>query len=249
MVSSKAMKPGFVKALKLGPDKDDKEPSRLEKGIMKFFSKIERFCFRHKIWIVWRLKALDHLSDFPLKTALRFIWSDFVRTITFRHFRQQFASGWAYFKQGYEAYDFDSAYAMHIFLWKLERLAKVLEENDRHYGDKENAKKIKQVITLINRVMEDEYIDEFEKEVTEKYGESIHYSAKADDFMNHNKKLFEGGRIARTSFSQREEWTPENHYDIIKAERKAYRKAHNKRQREWRRALKIIEENFFEWWD
>jgi hypothetical protein len=232
MVVSKAMKPGFIKALNLGPDEDRKEPSKLEKKVMKFFSVIERFCFRHKIVLLWRLKALDHLSEFPLKEALSFIWSDFVRVATLRHFRQQLRSGWAYFKKGYVAYDWDSGYAMDIFIWKLEKLADILDENDRHYGDKQHAKEIREAVRLINRVVEDDYHDEFEQKVTEKYGDNIRYEARDKGvfgFCNKGKGPFKRIPGGSSVIYKREGWTPELDKEIDKAERAAYRKARKKR--------------------
>jgi hypothetical protein len=246
------MKPGFIKALNLGPDEDRKEPSKLEKKVMKFFSVIERFCFRHKIVLLWRLKALDHLSEFPLKEALSFIWDDFVRVASLRHFRQQLRSGWAYFKKGYVAYDWDSSYAMDIFLWKLEKLADILDENDRHYGDKQHAKEIREAVRLINRVVEDDYRDEFEQELVEKYGDDIRYVADTKGFMgfmNKDKGPFKNRNTGCVTFHKREGWTPELHNEIEKAERRAWKKAIKKREREWKKALGIIERHFFEWWD
>jgi len=194
----------------------------------------------------------DDLEMFSVKEALEYEWDRFLRRVTFRHFRQQVGSGLAYFKQGYEAYDFDSAYAMYIFLWKLERLAKVMNDNDRHVGDLEQAKKIKEVIRLINRVMEDDYHEEFEKEVTAKYGDSIRYEASTRGvwgFANKDKGPFKNRHTGSISFNKREKETPENYKKVHKAERRAYLKADKKRKKEWKKALNIIEENFFAWWD
>jgi hypothetical protein len=253
MTISKMINPGHIKGMRLPPDEEEeKKLPEWNKKLQKVVSKIERFCYKYKIPFLQYSKALDDLAMFPLKMALEFIWDRFVRTITFRHFRQQLGSGWAYFKKGYRAYDFDSCYAMEMFLWKLERLADVMYDNDRHFGDKENAERIREVIRLINRVIEDDYHDEFETKVAEKYGDNIRYVAKADGLfgsLNKGKGPFKNKHCGAVTMYRREKWTPELDKEINKAERASYRKAHNKRMREWKKALSIIEKHFFEWWD
>jgi len=242
--------PGFIKGLNIPSDEKDKKTPEWNKKLQRFMKKANKYI--DKIPYIWRWNIFDNLEWLPLGEALSFMWDSIVRQVTLRHFRQQLRSGLAYFKQGYYAYDFDSAYAMDIFTWKLERLAKVLDENDRHYGDRKYAKQIREVVRLIERVKEDDYVDEFEKEVAEKYGDDIHYRADTKGFMgfrNKGKGPFKNRHCGAVTMSRREKWTPELDKEINKAERAKYRKAHNKRMREWKKALGMIEKDFFAWWD
>ena len=199
--------------------------------------------------ILRRIQFLDDLQFFSINESFDFLIQRIVSSITFRQFRGRMKRGLDYFKRGYNTFDFDSSYALEDFTWKLERLAKVMDRNDRHFGDKESAEKIREATKLFERVMKDQYFDEFEKEVEKKYGANIRYTARHDDFGNQGIGPFKNESVGSLVKYFREKWNPKNHSDIKKAERRKYKKAANKRTREWRKALNIIENHFFEWWD
>lgn len=201
--------------------------------------------------ILRRLEILDDLADYRLSTALVFFIERWIKILTLSELRHKLSTGWDYFKVGFNSWDFDSQVAMTEFQWKLERIAKHLEEHDIHVDAKQCAADIREFNRLINRVMEDDYVDEFMKPVDEKYGDNIHYSASTKGFMgslNEGKGPFKNPHTGMVTFNKREKWTPETHKEIIKAERVAYKKAWKQRSKEWKKALTLLEKEFFKWW-
>lgn len=250
MINSKQIKNSFIKGLKLGEDKNERELKPWEKKVQKIAGKISDVL--DNIPILWRIQFFDDLEMFTIDYSLNCLFDRIWRIISLHQFRYRFGMGIDYFKKGYNSNDFDSHSALDIFLWKLGRLEKVISKHDRHFGAEEDAKQIREAIRLFERVIEDDYLDEFEALVAEKYGDNIHYTASTRGifgFTNKNKGPFKSKHVGSIMKNFREEWTPELDKEIDKAERAMYRKAHNKRMREWKKALNIIEKDFFAWWD
>jgi hypothetical protein len=253
MINSKAINPGFVKGLKLPlSDKEEKELSPLSKKFKDIVEKISSF--RIGGWrIGYTFKILDDVGEWGLKRGMEYTFDRWLDAVTFSQFRYQFGLGWDYFKRGFKSCDFDSASALEDFIWKLERLGKHIKRHDIHEGADKDSERIAETVRLLKRFMADEYLDEFEKEVAEKYGDDIRYEARTTGcfgFFNKGKGPFKGNSATCTmTLHRREKWTPENHYEIAKAERAMYRKAHTKRMKEWHKALTIIEKHLLEWWD
>lgn len=198
--------------------------------------------------ILRRFKILDDLADYNFWGAMYLTAERWFEIITLRNLRFRLKLGWDYFKVGFNSWDFDSALALKEFMWKLERIAKYLEEHDRHTDVNECVKQIREFNRLAGRVLEDEYADELEKELEKKYGANIWYWAK-NDFWNKGKGPFKNPNCGSMSLTRREKWTVKLDSEINKAERAKYKKAWKMREQEWKKALHILEKNFFKWWD
>lgn len=252
MINSKEIKNTNIKAIRdIEATEDEFKPWEIR--VQKMAARIDKL-LKNVLpkYFYYKIDILDDLKLFKPKYALECFVERWTNIITLKQFRYKLGHGIEYFKRGFNSHDFDSAYAMDDFIWKLKRLGKIMYDEDRHVGDKQQAEKIFKTIDLLERVMADDYLDEFEEELAEKYGDNIRYEARADGlfgFFNEGKGPFKNKHVAATTLRRREKWTPENHYEIEKAERVMYKKAHNKRKREWKRALKLIEDNFFHWWD
>lgn len=154
-----------------------------------------------------------------------------------------------YMKIGWNTHDFDYDFPLREFLDKLEHLAAVLKKNNYHENALECSEQITKAVKLI-RTSEDDcyYHDSAELPIIKKYGERLHYEARADGFGNWNKKIFKKG-IACVGISRREKETYDNYKDIQKMERKAYQDAYTQQQRDWNIGWDIITENIQRWWD
>jgi len=252
MINSKQINPGMVKALKLPlSDEEEAKLSPRDKGFREFVGKLSTL----KIfgWRVGRtFPILDDIEMFGFKEGVDYAWDRFLRAITFRYFRQRLHMGLDHFKKGFYSCDFDSMSALEEFTWKLERLGDHMKGCNMHVGVDQDYKRITDTVGLLKRVIADDYLPEFEKEVADKYGDDIRYEASTKGvfgFCNEGKGPFKNKHVGSICLHRREKWKPENHYEIEKAERRKYVKAHNKRMREWHKALQLIEKHIFEWWD
>lgn len=213
---------------------------------------VQKICLRlSKIKIKWRpvkYKSLIYeIGEWGPREGFEYWWDEFYDKITFRYFRQRVKQSLAYFKQGWENHDFDSAYALDDFIWKLGRLEKVISKYGHHVDSKEDAGKIHKTLELLKRVKEDEYDREEMDKLDEKWGKSVHYSAKKDDLFNWDVPSLQSG--STISFSKREKENDKNEAQIHRETRAAYRLAASRQKKDWKEALKLIEENFFSWWD
>jgi hypothetical protein len=147
-------------------------------------------------------------------------------------FWERLSRSCCYAKRGWKSYDFDSSYALEDFIWKLNRVAVILDKYKYHTVDEENAQQIKRVTYLLDRINKDEY-EECYKELEDKYG---NYTFKRDA----EGKMFP---------LRREKETDENTEDCHKMFGEAIQKHEEMRQKEFDEALKIISEHFYEWWN
>ena len=188
------------------------------------------------------------MSEMGPKKAFRFFLRRWWRKLSLRGFRTSLRMGWDYFKLGYKSYDYDAHAALREFIWKLKRIADHIEEHDIHIHAKQDVRRMRKTIELLERVIADDYHEEMEVQVAEKYGDAIHYLAERDCW-NEDKAPFKNRHVGEISLFKREKWTPENHYEILKAERAKFRKAEAKKMREFKRALDMIHKYLFTWWD
>lgn len=187
------------------------------------------------------LRFLDDVTLFGPKKALVYLWHHVVSAVTFSEFRCSLASGWDYFKMGFKTRDFDSAYALEEFVWKLGRIRRHLTKHNLFVGVEDQCAKIKRVEEIITRVLADDYVDEFMAPIDAKYGKK--------EYTWDESELDDKGRRTTRMLSTRSKETPRNKGAIRRLEHAAYLAADAKKEKEWKEALKIIEKNIFSWWD
>ena len=213
-----------------------------DRKITKLGRIVQKFCKR--VEDKWPFKHFDVIDDSALmgpgKGLKYFFWGIWDK-ITFSIFRERLFRSLAYAKQGWMSFDFDSHCALRDFCWKLERIAKHLETHAITTTCHKDAKKIRQVVYLFNRVMDDDYYQENCKPIDEKYGERVFaWDVKDDDDQDNNRHTIYRGRSKQT---------PENKEIIEELEKKAMQQAIYQRERDWSYALNIIKKYFFQWWD
>jgi len=212
-------------------------------------SKLETKIQNIALWIQSKVSFmdidfLDNVALLGPKVAISYLYDKVYRTITFAHFRLSLKNGFEYFKVGFKTEDYDSYYALEEFAWKLGRIRKHLTKHDLFTNVEKECVKIQRVEDLINRVLEDNYVDEFLAPITEKYGESTFDFVPIDPEEQKKHKIKLSKMVSKRTLQ-----TDMDEKDIRALEYEAYKKAEILRNKEWKEALKIIEKNIFAWWD
>lgn len=135
--------------------------------------------------------------------------------------------------------DWDYGCILDVFIFKLERTAKCILENNIivKREAKQIAKEIKQTVDLIKKVKEDNYHAKYEKELTKKYGKMLH---------DHSEKTPEGHIIWKM---WREKETKDNAEEIKLASRAAWEKADEDKKNDLRAAFEIMVQKIWGWWE
>ena len=184
------------------------------------------------------ISLLDDIALLGPKDAFTFFFEKLYRKVTLANFRSKFGQGIDYFKVGFKSYDFDSAFALQEFAWKVGRINKCLKENNSFIGVEDACAQMDRVEELITRVLADEYYDLFELPITQKYGEREYTFEEINDGSKNSRML-----------SRRKFQTDKDEKAIRRLELAASKAAHKMREKEWKEAIKIIENNVFAWWD
>lgn len=163
-----------------------------------------------------------------------------------------FCRACTYFRRGWGSYDYDWGYALDDLVWKLERMKDYFKKYSIlgiHYGSTAHkyAKQIDEVVRLLKRVMEDDYTDKYEAAIIKKYGERIWYTARHDDAMNSGVKALKPHLVRCHSMRDKENY--KNYLKIRTAEKKMYDRANADRQKDWTKALELIRDGMWNWWD
>ncbi|MDA3855238.1 MAG: hypothetical protein PF569_03195 [Candidatus Woesearchaeota archaeon] len=129
-------------------------------------------------------------------------------------------------------YDFDYSYAIEVFTFKLEQIATFLESDKAvSYDANKNARNIRRVLKILDRVYNEYYIKKTLNEFEDMYGKVLFISDKnilKRDYENtQNLPLLELKKL---------------HYKFFKV-------AYSKRQKAEKLVWKLIGENIKYWWD
>lgn len=138
-------------------------------------------------------------------------------------------------------YDWDYSYAINIFTFQLERIAKNIEDNDKYLTSKSKAQRIRTITKLMKKVYDDEYSMEYYDIMEKKYGKAaMNISFEPIDKENSGQQLYEMKR----------EW---DSYDNSEEIEKEYKRLFNLSQEKQKKAenlvWKLIEHNIRNFWD
>jgi len=135
--------------------------------------------------------------------------------------------------------DWDYGCILDVFIFKLERTAKCIVDNEIIVKKeaRQIAKEIGETVKLLKKVRDDNYHVKYEKELTDKYGKMLH---------DQSEKTPEGYIVWKM---WREKETKENEEEIRKASRAAFEQADEDRKNDLRKAFEIMIEKIWGWWE
>jgi len=141
----------------------------------------------------------------------------------------------------WNSYDFDHRYATELFRMKLEDIADFME-SDRamSVSAKEDAKRIRTAIKLMDKVYDEGYGTEYQDKLRELYGEDV----SDVEFVEHS---YENGQKYYRMKRKYEDW--DNCDEIKEMETKLFKESHLKQNKAHRILWKYIEHNIQRWWD
>jgi hypothetical protein len=141
----------------------------------------------------------------------------------------------------WNSYDFDYRYATELFQMKLEDIANFME-SDRAMSvqAKEDAKRIRTVIKLMDKVYDEDYSLEYEDKLKELYGEDVLYVEFLEKFSKSGNKHY----CIKYKY---EDW--DNCDEIKEMKTKLFNESHLKQKKAHRILWKFIEHNIQRWWD
>lgn len=156
-----------------------------------------------------------------------------------------------YIKLGWTSHDYDYGFALDEFLDKIRRVGEHLVEHDIRLNTGRDFKTIKEAIYNIEkgRDLHDFYDEFFEPKLIKKYGHSVSYTARAEDWGNSEADVFKKYKGCSMSFSKREKETYKNYKQLQKDQKKAYDGAEKMRKKAWDRGWGIIRDEIMGWWD
>jgi hypothetical protein len=132
--------------------------------------------------------------------------------------------------------DFDYRYALELFEMKLEDMA-VFMESDKAWSvdSKQEAKRIRMVLRLMEKVYDEDYAVEYLKKLEDIYGEGI---------MDFEFVSFENSYKLKYNYQN----LP-NAKEIEEMENKLFLKSRHKQQKAHKLLWNLIEHNIQRWWD
>ena len=136
----------------------------------------------------------------------------------------------------WNSYDWDYAYSVDLFKFQLLRMADYMEKNGHLENSDYNAQRIRTVCRLMDKVYNEEYIDQAYGELESLYGKGI-FRFKTIPTEN-----------GMYTLSMVYESYP-NASEIEETRRLLYQKAQEKQDKAHRLLWKLIEHNIREWWD
>ncbi len=126
--------------------------------------------------------------------------------------------------------DWDWAYILEVMIFKLKRTRRAILYHGLSVDNKKVAAQIKEVIDLLKRVVDDNYYHILNRPFTKKYGRC----KMTTDKQGYCKFLYRG-----------KELTEEQHEEHKQISEKAYQMQKD----DLRKALDLINEHLFDWWD
>jgi hypothetical protein len=157
----------------------------------------------------------------------------------FRRKYQQINNLIKWFPIIWEIRDFDYHYAIVVFKFQLKNIADFLE-SDKAYSlsGKQDAKRIRTTIELMDKVYDDYYGTEYQDKIKEKYG---------DYRWEFNPT--EVGEYFTMKKCWDRKYTPEQINEIESEEHKLFLESHQKQEKAHSLLWKYVSHNIRRWWD
>ena len=142
----------------------------------------------------------------------------------------------------WNSYDWDYNYAIDLFIFQLERIAKSLESPNSYGVDsKQRAMRIRTAVKLMRKVYDDYYEMEYFDEMEKKYGKhQFNFIQKDDD-----PTLY----TISTRYGEEGQYTEEKLIKIKEEENDLRLKAQKKQEKAERILWELINHNLRWWWD
>lgn len=138
----------------------------------------------------------------------------------------------------WDQFDFDYKYAIDVFIFKLERIAKFLESDKAKTTDStKNARNIRRIIKLLKKVYDESYYDEALQSFEKQYGKTYFNFVKIEG-TNNSRLEMKYENTQNLSYSELEQL----HHEFIGT-------ACDKQKKAEKLVWKLIGENIKYWWD
>jgi len=139
--------------------------------------------------------------------------------------------------------DFDYRYAVDLFIYQLSRTADYIEKKNRHTTALSDAKRIRTVVELLEKVYEEDYAMEYADIIEEKYGPSDFRFVKSKETDKKGNPYHEMVEEYEYNYTDSELLmiAEERHAELL-ISRAKQRRAH-------KLAWDLIEHNIQKWWD
>lgn len=154
-------------------------------------------------------------------------------------FFRQLRRSLAYFKHSWGGYDWDHGYAIDMFKYSLQRLHDNLNSDQAYSLDaKQNARRLKTIIELMDKVKNEEYAIEYQKQLEDIYGDNVldwHFE--------------DTGKGDHTSFFKWEYEKWNNADEVRKLHNELFEASNKKQERAHKLMWCLIEHNIRKMWD
>lgn len=138
-------------------------------------------------------------------------------------------------------YDFDYHYSIEVFKFQLQKQVEFLESNKAcTLSAKDNAKRIRTVIKLMDKVYEEDYALEYQSTLKQMFGEDV----LNFDFVSHGEYKGEKTYTMRYKY---ETW--DNSEEVQKIHDELFKMSQEKQKRAHKILWRMIEHNIRGWWD
>lgn len=154
-------------------------------------------------------------------------------------FFRQLKRSLAYFKHSWGGYDWDHGYAVDMFKYSLQRLHDNLNSDKAYSLDaKQNARRLKTIIELMDKVANEEYAFEYEKQLKYLYGDNVLDWNFEDIGKGNNTSFFK---------FEYEKWGHAE--EVRKIHDELFRASLKKQERANKLMWRLIEHNIRKMWD
>lgn len=142
----------------------------------------------------------------------------------------------------WKTYDWDYHYAIDLFAFQLERIAKSLESpNSLGVDSKQRAMRIRTALKLMKKVYDDEYGMEYFDIMEKKYGK-YHMDFVKTDIDSDTYQIV-------TRYGEVDQYTEEEYSKIKEEENKLFNESQKKQEKAEDVLWKLIRHNLRWWWD
>jgi len=143
----------------------------------------------------------------------------------------------------WKGYDWDYHYAIELFQHQLKRTAHEIENRGHSLNRKQTASRIRTAVELMEKVYDEEYAFEYNKQMEEKYGKSSFEFEELDE-------LDKNGDPYYTMVEKWEEDYTEAEVSLIDEEKNTLMwESRVKQARAHKILWQYIEHNILKWWD
>lgn len=139
-------------------------------------------------------------------------------------------------------FDFDYQYSIEVFKFQLQKQAEFLESNKAYTVEAENnAKRIRTVLKLMDKVYNEEYACEYQDKLKELYGDNVlDFKFIEVDSKNNGDKIYSIQYECET-------WV--NYDEIEKTKDTLFKISKEKQERAHKLLWCMIEKDIRKWWD